>query len=60
MKNRIVRTELFKQEVTQSRLAKALGMHEQSLSRKLRYELPKEEQLKMVELVKEIAEKKHD
>lgn len=56
MKNKMVRKELFNREVKQAELADALKIHEQTLSRKLRHELSKEEQREMCEVIRCIAE----
>ncbi len=56
MKNKMVRKELFNREVKQAELADALKIHEQTLSRKLRHELSKEEQRELCEVIRGIAE----
>lgn len=48
MKNRIIKRALFENDLKQHELAKVLGMHEASLSRKLREDLPEAEQLEIV------------
>lgn len=55
MKNKLIRTALFTHCIKQCELADALGIHEQTLSRKLRHELPESEQLRIVEIIKKIA-----
>lgn len=57
MKNRKVRESLFVNQLPQWRLAKALGIAESSLTRKLRDELPPEEQDELVRLIEEEVEK---
>lgn len=59
MKNRMVRKELFNREVKQCELASALNIHEQTLSRKMQRELPTDEQKKMIEVIKWIAENRN-
>lgn len=56
MINKPVKKELFFREVKQCELADALGMHEQTLSRKLQRELSSEEQKKLCEVIRWIAE----
>ena len=55
MKNKRVRKSLFVHEVTQAQLADAIGIHEQTLSRKLRHELPLDEQKKLCEEIERLA-----
>ena len=57
MKNRKVRESLFVNQLPQWRLAKALGIAESSLTRKLRDELPLEEQDELVRIIEEEVEK---
>ena len=59
MKNKLIRTALFTHGVKQFELADYLGIHEQTLSRKMRHELPKNEQKRIVEIIKEIAGNKN-
>ncbi len=56
MTNEKVRTALFVNNVRQWRLAEKLGVSESVISRKLRTELPDEEQQKLVEIIKSISE----
>lgn len=56
MKNRTVKKALFDCEVKQCELAQALNMHEQTLSRKLQRDLSSDEQKKMVEVIRWIAQ----
>ena len=51
MKNRIIKEALFKNDLKQYQLAEIMGIHEASLSRKLRNELSEEEQLQMVRMI---------
>lgn len=59
MKNKLIRTALFEHGIRQFELADAMGIHEQTLSRKLRHEIQPDEQRKIVEIIKEIAGKKN-
>lgn len=59
MKNKLIRTALFEHGIKQFELADAMGIHEQTLSRKLRHELPADEQKLLVAIIKEIAGKKN-
>lgn len=52
MKNRKIRIAMFENNVKQYEVAKLLGIHESVLSRKLREELPDEEQEKIVSKIK--------
>lgn len=56
MTNEKVRTALFVNNVRQWKLAEKLGMSESALCRKLRNELPNEEQEKLVEIIKSVKE----
>lgn len=57
-KNEPIRSSLRIQNVKQWELAQALGMAEATLSRKLRTELPVEQQMDMVKLVEQIAKER--
>ena len=59
MKNKLIRTALFTLCVKQCELADALGIHEQTLSRKLRHELPTDEQKRIVKIIEEISGNKN-
>lgn len=59
MKNKLIRTALFNCGVKQFELADAMGVHEQTLSRKLRHELSEDEQKRIVKIIKEIAGSKN-
>ena len=51
MTNKSIRVALITNELKQWQLAKLLGMHEAALSRKLRFELPPEEQKRIIEII---------
>lgn len=51
-----VRTALRMNKVPIWKLADCLGCHENTLLRRLRHELPEEEQAKMILLIQQIAE----
>ena len=53
MNNLIIRMELLKASMKTYQLAELLGVHENTLIRKLRKELPEEEQLKIVAIIQE-------
>lgn len=57
-KNYIVNEAFFRTGVTRYLFAKYLGISEQTLYRKLREELPIEEQEKLVSLIEKYAEEK--
>lgn len=52
MKNQKVRIAMIENNVKQYEVAKLLGISETSLCRKLREELPEEEQQKMISIIK--------
>ena len=56
--NQGVREAMKKNKIPQWELADALGVCEQTVLRKLRHELPKQEQDQLIRKVEEIAEKK--
>ena len=56
--NELISEALKKYGVTRWQLADALGVHESSVYRFLRHELPPEEQERYVQLIKETAEKR--
>lgn len=58
--NEAVRSTLRIQNKKQWELARALGIAEATLSRKLRTELPVEEQMEMVKLIEKIAAERGD
>lgn len=58
MKNERVRKKLFLCEVKQYELAVALKVHEQTLSRWLRVELPESEQTRLCEVIERISEER--
>ena len=51
--NKKIRIAMFDAGIAQWQLAEILGIHEGSLSRKMRHELPAEEQDKIVKMIKE-------
>lgn len=51
--NREIRKALFENDMKQWELAKLLGVHEVTLIRKLREELPKEEQDRICHIIEE-------
>ena len=53
MMNKLIKDALEKHDLKQWELAELMGINEFSLSRKMRHELPKEEQLKIVSLIEE-------
>ena len=59
-KNEAVRAPLRIWNIKQWELAQALGIAEATLSRKLRTELPIEEQMDMVKLIEKIAAERGD
>ena len=52
--NKLIRDALTMHDVRQWELADRLGLHPSSLSIKLRYELPPQEQEAMIQVIKEI------
>lgn len=58
MNNQIVRGAMEKHSCTQWKLAELMGISEFTLSRRLRHELPEEEQKKMASLIEEEAKRK--
>ena len=56
MTNFIIRKKLFESGVPQWKLAKRLGITAETFSRRLREELPKKEQKKMVKIIAKIVE----
>ncbi len=52
MKNKLIKDALFKANMKQWQLAELMGISEGHLSRKLRHELPKEEQKQIISLIK--------
>ena len=53
MNNKKIRIAMLDAEIKQWQLANLMGIHEGSLSRKMRRELPEEEQDRIVKLIKE-------
>lgn len=60
MTNEIIREELKEKKVYQWELASALGISEQTMVRKMRFEMPDDEQMKLLALISEIAMDKED
>ena len=58
MRNRIIKRALFEADMKQYHLAGLLGIREESLSRKMREELPEEEQKRIAQLIRQHAEGK--
>lgn len=56
MTNKKIRIALFDQNMRMFELAKLLGMSETTLYRRLRVELPEEEQDRIVKLIEEATE----
>ena len=57
MQNKSIRIALMECNMRQYELAELLGIHDFSLSRKLRHELPEDEQKRIVTLIKNHAAK---
>lgn len=60
MTNEIIREELKEKKVYQWELASALGISEQTMVRKMRFEMSDDEQMKLLALISEIAMDKGD
>lgn len=58
MANQIIREELKARGVRQWQLADALGISEQTMVRRLRFELDEETQLEMLTKIDELAKRK--
>ena len=58
MANQIIREELKRRKVYQWELAHELGISEQTILRKMRYEMSLEEQRNLLKLIKQIHQKK--
>ena len=56
MKNNKVRNAMKTYGVKQWELADLLGLHEVTLCKKLRHELPEDEQKRMIDLIRQHAE----
>lgn len=54
MQNREIRTAALKAGVKNWQIADKLGIHEGTLSRKLRYELNSEEKSKIINIIEEL------
>lgn len=57
MKNKKIRDALYHANMRQWQLAKLMRIREETLSRKLREELPSEEQKQIIALIKEATKK---
>jgi len=57
MCNAEIRMELIKKGMRQYELADILGMNDQSLSRKLRKELPEKEKQRILKVIRDAREK---
>ena len=62
MKNKLIRVAMVANGLKQYELAKLMNIHEASLSRKMREELPEEEQQRIVDLIQQHAKdgERHD
>ena len=58
MANKIIKDELKDKKVYQWELAVALGISEQTMVRRMRFEMNEDEQWKLLALINEIAMKK--
>jgi len=55
-----IRVELVKADLKQWELARLMGVHEESLSRKLRYELTPEEKEDMIHVIREYDKERRE
>lgn len=60
LNNAKIRIAMIECNMKHYELARIMGIHEGSLSRKLRDELPEEEQNKIVELIRNSVERKNE
>lgn len=60
MANQIIREELKARGVRQWQLAAALGISEQTMVRRLRFELDEETQLEMLTKIEELTKRKEE
>lgn len=60
MNNQIIRDALSKHQIKQWELAEILQINEFSLSRKLRHELPEDEQKRIVAIIEDHCRKEAD
>ncbi len=60
MANKIIRDELKAKGVRQWQLAAALGISEQTMVRRLRFELDEETQLEMLTKIEELTKRKEE
>lgn len=58
MNNKDIRIAMIKNDVGLKQVAKEYGITQDSFSRKIRYELPKEKKKKIFEAIERAAEKK--
>ena len=58
MANEIIRTELKEKGVRQWELAAAIGISEQTMVRRMRFEMPDEVQLHLLEVIEKVAAEK--
>ena len=58
MANEIIRTELKEKGVRQWELAAAIGVSEQTMVRRMRFEMSDEVQLHLLEVIEKVAAKK--
>lgn len=56
MKNKRIKLAMMEAELHQWEVARIMGIHEGSLSRRLRDELPEEEQDKIVDMIRKYAQ----
>ena len=59
MANEIIRTELKEKGVRQWELAAAIGVSEQTMVRRMRFEMSDEVQLHLLEVIETVAVEKH-
>ena len=60
MANEIIRTELKEKGVKQWELAAAIGVSEQTMVRRMRFEMSDEVQLHLLEVIEKVAAKKRE
>lgn len=59
MNNKDVREEIKKSKLFQWQVAEAIGINESAFSRKLRYELPKEEKQEIFSVIQKLKEREN-
>lgn len=57
MNNKDIREEIKKSKLFQWQVAETIGINESAFSRKLRYELPKEEKQKIFSVIQSLKER---